>query len=295
LLMQTLMPVVESCRSPVIAVTTVPVVADLVDRLPVARWVYYCVDDFSQWPGLDEAAIERMEEKLVRRADVLIAVSETLQDRLARFGRASHLLTHGVDLEHWQCPANSPPPAALAHLQRPLVLFWGVLDRRMDVQFVHSLAAEMDRGTIVMVGPRVDPDPVLLRPKRVVHLGEVPFALLPRLANEAAALVMPYADLPVTRAIQPLKLKEYLATGKPVVVRDLPATRVWSDALDLARTADEFAAAVRYRLAEGVSDSQVEARKHLAEESWQAKARQFDEWALGLPSHHYHGRAAGGG
>ena len=34
---------------------------------------------------------------------------------------------------------------------------------------------------------------------------------------------MPYADLPVTRAMQPLKLKEYLVTDRPVVVADLPA------------------------------------------------------------------------
>ncbi len=282
LLTEQLLPVIESCRSPVVAVTTVPVVADLVGRLPVERWVYYCVDDFSEWPGLDEASIESMEEKLVRRADVLISVSEALQDRLAHLGRASHLLTHGVDLDHWKCDEPLPPPAELAHLQRPLVLFWGVVDRRMDVQFIHSLATDLDRGTIVLVGPESDPDPVLLRPKRVARLEEVPFGLLPRLAREAAVLVMPYADLPVTRAIQPLKLKEYLATGKPVVVRDLPATRAWADALDLARTADEFSAAVRYRLAEGVPDLQIEARKRLAQESWKAKARQFDEWALHL-------------
>ena len=51
---------------------------------------------------------------------------------------------------------------------------------------------------------------------------------------------MPYADLPVTRAMQPLKLKEYLATGRPVVVRDLPATRAWADCLDLADTPEAF-------------------------------------------------------
>ena len=68
----------------------------------------------------------------------------------------------------------------------------------------------------------------------------MPFEELPRLAREAGVLVMPYADLPVTRAMQPLKLKEYLATGRPVVVRDLPATRPWADCLDLADTAEEF-------------------------------------------------------
>ena len=44
-------PVLESLPEPPVAVTTLPIVADLVGVLPVERWVYYCVDDFGQWPG----------------------------------------------------------------------------------------------------------------------------------------------------------------------------------------------------------------------------------------------------
>ena len=84
-------------------------------------------------------------------------------------------------------------------------------------------------------------------------------------------LVMPYADLPVTRAMQPLKLKEYLATGKPTVVRDLPATRGWGDCLDLAGSPEEFAHLVRLRLATGLPAEQRAARTRLAGESWATK------------------------
>ena len=108
----------------------------------------------------------------------------------------------------------------------------------------------------------------------------MPFALLPRLADEAAVLIMPYADLPVTRAMQPLKLKEYLATEKPVVAFDLPAVRPWNDCLDVASTAEMFSQAVRQRLAGGLPEGQRQVRKRLAGESWSAKARQFEQWAL---------------
>jgi hypothetical protein len=91
---------------------------------------------------------------------------------------------------------------------------------------------------------------------------------------------MPYADLPVTRAMQPLKLKEYLATGRPVVVRDLPATRGWGDCCDLADTPEAFAAAVLRRLESGMPEGQRAARGRLGGESWAEKARQFEAWAL---------------
>jgi glycosyltransferase involved in cell wall biosynthesis len=239
----------------------------------VRQWVYYCVDDFSQWPGLDRKAMARMERLVVERADTIIAVSEPLQERLRRMGRESELLTHGVDVDFWQSTADSTP--MLDGLPRPLVVFWGVIDRRMDTAFIKHLAAKMTEGTIVLVGPEQDADPELTLP-RFVGTGPVLFEQLPAIAREAAVLIMPYADLPVTRAMQPLKLKEYLATGKPVVVRELPATREWADCLDLVNDANEFAERVLLRIREGNTAAQASGRDRLGDESWSAKARAFE-------------------
>src|SRR5262249_23150441 len=115
--------------APPIAVTTLPLTADLIGAIPVRRWVYYCVDDFSTWPGLDGVTLQRMEENLVRRVDRVIAVSETLRQRLVAMGCASELLTHGGDLAFWR--TNAEPPPEYASLPKPLVVFWGVIDRRL--------------------------------------------------------------------------------------------------------------------------------------------------------------------
>ena len=209
---------------------------------------------------------------------MVIAASEPLRERLTRMGGPPpHLLTHGIDPEHWASP-DPAEPAVLAGLSRPLVVFWGLIDRRLDVAWLSRLAGELTEGTIVLLGPESAPDPALSGLPRTVRRPAVPYALLPGVARAAAVLIMPYADLPVSRAMQPLKLKEYLASGKPVVARDLPSTRAWADCLDLAAGPDEFAQAVRRRLAEGLPPGQLAARRRLDRETWARKAEQFARW-----------------
>jgi hypothetical protein len=93
---------------------------------------------------------------------------------------------------------------------------------------------------------------------------------------------MPYADLPATRAMQPLKLKEYLATGRPAVVRSLPATVEWADAADACDTPEAFTAAVRQRCVSGLPAEQGQARERLTAEGWAAKAAAFENWVDGV-------------
>jgi len=278
LLTKALLPLVESLPQPPIAVTTLPLIADLVGVLPVHRWVYYCVDDFSVWPGYDGATMAAMERDMAPKCDVAVAVGTTLQTHLKRFGHDAHLLTHGVDLEHWTQPTTALP-AAIAALPKPLVLFWGVIDRRMDATWIRALSASLPAGTILFVGPQENPDPTWLKLPHVVVRPALPFAELPALARAADVLIMPYIDAPVTQAMQPLKMKEYLATGKPTVVRDLPAVRPWADALDSATTAEEFATLVIQRLIDGVPPTQIAARVRLEAEGWPAKSAQFFRWA----------------
>lgn len=285
LLTRALAPVAEAMPAPPVVVTTLPLVADLVGRFRAARWVYYCVDDFSVWPGLDARTMRDMEAELVPKVSAVIAVSETLQAHIAKLGKPSHLLTHGVDLDFWRAPVPAELPPSLRELGAmpgPLVVYWGVIDRRTDLAFVEALSDAMTEGTILFAGPQDGPDPELLRLPRVRTLPPLPFTDLAALAARSAVLIAPYADLPVTRAMQPLKLKEYIATGKPVVVRKLPATAAWADCVDVVDTPAEFARAVLLRLRGGVPEPQRLARTRLEGEGWAAKAELFEKWVDGL-------------
>ena len=256
-----------------VIVSTIPIVADLPERLNARRWVYYCVDDFSEWPGLDSQALRSMERKFVGRVDRVISAGENLAVRMRLLGRESHVISHGIDLEHWR--RGGPPTTLLREFERPIVLFWGLIDRRLDIEALLLLDKRMTAGTIALVGPQQDPDPLIKSLARVKLPGPSPYENLPALAAEADVLVMPYADLAVTRAMQPLKLKEYLATGRPVVSTRLPALAGWEDCLDIADGPAEFASAVLRRSVSDLPDAQSVARKRLQLEGWNMKAEEF--------------------
>lgn len=281
LLQRQLTPLTQQLPGPVTALTTLPITADLPKRLPVDRWLYYCVDDFGEWPGLDGRTLRTMDHDMIARADQIVAVSKHLQTLINSQARDSSLLTHGVDLEHWsQAVSNSAAclNSPLCDLPNgPLAVFWGVVDRRLDTGMLTALSTELHDGHIVLAGPQQDPDPAILRLPNVVTTGPLPYAQLPALAGRASVLIMPYADLPVTRAMQPLKMKEYLATGRPVVVSRLPAVTAWQDCMDVCETPGQFAHAVRAAIGAGLTPTQRSARERLQQESWAAKAAQLEQ------------------
>lgn len=276
LLLGQLRPVIEPQPGPVLAITTIPIVADLMGKLPVEKWIYYCVDDFGTWPGLDQKPLAELEAEVIGKADILVAASRVLKERLETTRSDVTLLPHGVELAHWAKSSEHPHPL-LEPLEKPVVSFWGLVDRRMDLEFLRALSKTLDRGTIALVGPEENPDPKLAAIPRIRRLPALPYEELPQIAEGSQALLLPYQKVPVTLAMQPLKLLEYLATGKPVIARDLPATRAWADALDLADSPERFAWVVQERLKTRLPSDQKAARRRLATESWDARARDFEE------------------
>ena len=262
---------------PRVAITTLPLTADLVESLDVDAWIYYCVDDLASWPGLDAKPLQKMEVELLAKVDAVVSVSVNLQDRLSSLGRSSTLISHGVDLEHWSKNVAHPEvDQVLQTTANPLIVFWGLIDDRLEGDWVRTLADRLDEGTIVLAGPVESLSSDLRTHPRVLTTGAFPYEALPALANRASVLVMPYRDITATRAMQPLKLKEYLATGLPCVVRDLPATKSWSNSLDLVTSQDEFVKVTLDRIATGLSASQKADRERLVNESWEAKAQEVD-------------------
>lgn len=259
-------------------VTTIPNAASLVGKAGESIAVYYCVDDFSEWPGADRVSMLAMEEELLGKVDLVLATSEMLfEDKSARHPRV-RLLRHGVDWDAFH-DMRGTAPAALLERPRPRVGATGLVDARLDTALVEALARALPEVSFVFVGPRQLPTGPLDALANVTFLPAVPYADVPAVLGALDVAILPYVETRLTERINPLKLREFLASGTPIVATPLPEAARYADVMETARGVDEWIPALRRAIAEGRTHAEKRARR-VREESWEARAEEFSRHLL---------------
>jgi len=227
--------------------------------------IYYCVDDYAANPGVDAAAIGRMEGELARRAGLTITTGEPLAARLRATARKVEVLPNVADTELFGrdfAGVHHPVLDALDTLPRPRLGYLGNLaGYKVDPVLIEDIARLRPDWTLALVGPTNRGDvraEVANRssPTNVHWLGEVPHGLAPAVIDRFDVALLPSARHKVMESSFPLKFFEYLLRGKPVVARPVPALRPYADWLDLAEDASGFVAAAERHLGGGAGDSE---------------------------------------
>jgi glycosyltransferase involved in cell wall biosynthesis len=260
-------------KSPVI-VSAVPNACDFVNALDRRRVVYYCVDDFTQWPGLDHALVRELDQLMIDASDSLIATSLKLERRLRESGKPTWLLQHGVDIDLFGevAPAEH---SCLAAIPRPRAGYLGLFDERNDIELIAALARRMSDVSFVFTGPVTADVSQLAAFRNVFLTGPVPYRELPQVIRGLDALFIPYLVNSFTDSISPLKFREYLATGKAVVTTPLAEALLQKEHIEIARTVDEWERALRTGFGVDVAARKARLASVLQGESWDDKAKQF--------------------
>ena len=239
--------------------------------------VYHCVDEFSAFSGAPAQEIRELERRLLLRSDVVICSSEKLRADKARVNSNAHLVQHGVDLEHFAnafCTATTIPDD-LKGAPGPIIGFWGLIADWVDLPLVRHVADAFSGGTVVLLGNSNTDMKPLDGARNVRVLGRRHYADLPRYAKAFDVALMPFKVNELTLAANPLKVREYLAAGLPVVSTAIPEVerlgvcRIGKDADGVVR---EIAAAI----AAGPGPSEVRAAQ-VRGEGWEARVAEMQE------------------
>jgi glycosyltransferase involved in cell wall biosynthesis len=261
-------------RDPIVWVACPPA-CDVAVRMKKERLVYQRTDRLEEFPNVDSDVISAYDGKLKSSADLTIFVNKALYDQEADECRRAIYLDHGVDFEMFASAGDSPDvPADLSTTKRPIVGFFGGLhDHTCDLNLLEKVPAMVPEMSFVFVG-RVSADcGGLLANENVFMLGQKPYERIPDYGKCFDVAIMPWRQNRWIEACNPIKLKEYLALGKPVVSTPFPELAEYLDVVYEARTPEEFAESIKRARVEDNPERIEKRRAKVAQASWDSKAQ----------------------
>lgn len=253
--------------------TFLPTAAPYAGRLGESLLVYYCVDEWAQFSHVDGARMARMEEELCRKADLVFCTARPLVERRKAFNPETHLASHGVDHAHFSAALDerTPLPPPLAGRAHPILGFFGLVQDWIDVDLLAHVARRRPAWTLVIIGDvKVDVSALRALPN-VLFTGRLPYEELPRWCKGFDLGLCPFVQNELTRNVNPIKLREYLSAGLPVVSTDLPELAAYPEWCSVASDPDGFVAACERELARDSPARRRQRSDAMRAETWTAK------------------------
>lgn len=262
-------------------------VPNAVDLLPErghdCKVVYYVADDWTAFHNLDGVWMKAKEDALVERSDVIFATSEYLVEKLrkicAGLGREGtewvvhmpHGVDHGLFEKALDRSVGLPPE--LEGMSQPIIGFYGNLHPWVDFALIEKLARARPTFNFVLIGEDYGAPESLQACSNVHLLGRREHGVLVDYCRGFDAAMIPY-DMRQERmeSVNPVKTKELLSAGVPVVSAMVPALAGYGDDVLLCREAGQWLEALEHQIAKDAAErAAISAR--MRGETWAAKVQ----------------------
>jgi glycosyltransferase involved in cell wall biosynthesis len=247
-----------------------PPAAVVAGTLGEDKLIYYCVDEYKEFTGVSGQVMADFENQLLRKADLSIVTSERLLQSRSKINPHAVLVRHGVDFSHFRraLDPETVVPAEVRDLPRPIIGFFGLIADWVDVDLMAEVAKHYAAGSLVVLGKATTDVSVLESLSNVHLLGRRPYNDLPGYCKAFDVALNPFRINELTLNANPLKVREYLAAGLPVVSTPIPEVEV----LGLCRIAEGAAATIR-EIDEALRDPGpgIARSEQVRGESWEAR------------------------
>jgi glycosyltransferase involved in cell wall biosynthesis len=251
-----------------------PVACNVAVNMKKAKLIYLKTDVYEEFPNVDIKVIREHDKRLKANADLTIFVSRVLYDEESGQCRKAIYLDHGVDFHLFASVAQDPYiPEDVAEIPKPIVGFFGeIADYTVDLGLIEKVIDYLPGKSFVFVGEvSVDCSRLAAR-ENVWMLGKKPYEKIPHYGKCFDVAIMPWQQNRWIELCNPIKLKEYLALGKPVVSTPFTEVQGFRDVVHEARNPEDFAEGIRKALVEDSPTHVIARRKKVQTSTWDSKA-----------------------
>ncbi|WP_200343606.1 glycosyltransferase [Rhodovibrio sodomensis] len=252
--------------------------------------VYHAYDKFSNASREGESFSDNREKELLAVADLVLASSDPIADGLRQQGRRDvRVLPNGVDYTAYNTPSGQEP-RDICHIPRPRVGYFGRVNIKVDLALIDELAEVEPKFQWIIVGEIYEQvihskgygellERLKSRPN--VHLlGYRPHTSIPAYVQAMDVLSMVYrqGEQDWWSAGYPLKMHEYLATGKPVISTPLQTVQPFGHVIDIRDGGDEWIAGLRKAVNSGGVGTSDMRRRVALENTWDQRIDLLERW-----------------
>ncbi|HEX7720575.1 MAG TPA: glycosyltransferase [Pyrinomonadaceae bacterium] len=261
----------------------IPTAVEVVGRLRESLVIYHVSDKYdanTMDHATDPLLIRKMHERAIEAADLIFYSSRKLLAEAERGLEKSFLLEQAVDFDHWSTISGDIRVAeAVARIPQPRVGYFGAIEPWLiDQELIKQASRERPGWNWIFIGNKSRGLEIEELPQ-VHFLPPISYEELPGYAAGFDVCVLPWnTEVPFTSYGSAIKVREYLASGKPVVISPLPEYESMSDVLRIGRSREQFLSLVDEALRENDA-AMVKARQDAVRDgTWDSRA----EWASGL-------------
>ncbi|MBI5408628.1 MAG: glycosyltransferase [Nitrospirae bacterium] len=267
-----------------------PIQEDYLGIVNEKKSVYDCFDDYFAIPGnpiIKNIEKNRLREKhILENVDIVLTVSNKLYESKSKVNNNTYMVPNAADTALFlksfdESTAIHPDMKGIPH---PIIGSVGNLNQRIDFGLIKNVAVNHPEWSVVIVGDWSGADPAFVNSDLIkgmkkmdnIHwMGHRPMEVLPNYLKAFDVCIIPYApEDPFNISCSPLKLYEYLATGKPIVSTRLPTVDEYSDVVHIGNDYKEFEEGIRLALTEknGCGDRRI---KLAYKNSWDNRANEI--------------------
>ncbi|WP_197995474.1 glycosyltransferase [Gimesia algae] len=235
--------------------------------------VYDCMDDHSGFQNTAEQILQA-ETYLIQNADRVVTSSASLSEKIGR-ERNNTLIRNAADAEWF-----AQPPDQIAYQKnRPVVGYFGAISDWFDIELVIKAARECPEYDFVLIGNTYQCNTKTAETVSNIHfIGEVPYRNLKEYLYAFDVCLIPFKLTELIQHTNPVKLYEYLASGKPVVATAMPELLLVDHVVSIAHDADSFVTKIREAYETKDEIQEIEARKSFAfENKWSNRVDQLEQ------------------
>lgn len=256
-----------------------PIALDIVKRIKRKYLIYERTDLFEEMDGIDKSYISFLDKSLTEQSDLVLYVNKRLWEKDGADHKKSLLIGHGVEYDLFvNAEKTEDIPADINGIDKPIIGYFGGICNNVDIQLLAYAARKLPDLSFVFVGSISTDVSVLQKIPNIYFLGQKPYEQIPHYGKYFDVAIMAWKKNKWIEFCNPIKIKEYLALGKPVVSTYYPEIEPFSDVVCVANDQDDFVFYIKDALSEKDQADVRKRQEKVSDETWDNKTKQIVEF-----------------